>query len=170
MDSPTPPPVIVPTYAEGGARRPPRAASAFRLRLCGGLVALAGGAVLVTARGLPPNPSGLETHRALGLPPCGFLLYTRLLCPTCGMTTAFARMAHGDVFGAIRAQPAGAVLSILTLMGVVGGLMTLACGRVPNVRWEWLGTPPGLAVLAVVFFGSWGWKIVDVLMHRGATP
>ncbi|MCA9610613.1 MAG: hypothetical protein KC619_33690, partial [Myxococcales bacterium] len=38
-------------------------------------------AVLVTAAMLTPSPEGHGTHTQLGLPPCGFLVYTGYPCP-----------------------------------------------------------------------------------------
>ena len=52
-------------------------------------------AALAVSVWLAPRPAGFGTHRALGLPPCGFLAQTGYPCPSCGMTTAFAAMAHG---------------------------------------------------------------------------
>lgn len=65
-------------------------------------------AVLATARTLTPDPAGHGTHTQLGLPPCGFLVLTGgCPCPGCGLTTAFAHLAHLDPFGAASANPFG---------------------------------------------------------------
>lgn len=72
-------------------------------------------AVLVTAAILTPSPLGHGTHMQLGLPPCGFLEITGYPCPGCGLTTAFANMAHFNVVGAAHANPFGIPLFLATI-------------------------------------------------------
>lgn len=81
------------------------AASAF-----GALVILVVGAVLV------PDGRGVGTHEQLGLPPCTTYRLFGIPCPFCGMTTAFAHMAHGHPYEAFQTQPAGA----LAFFGAIG--------------------------------------------------
>ncbi len=71
-------------------------------------------AVLVTAAMLAPSPEGHGTHTQLGLPPCGFLVYTGYPCPGCGLTTSFAHMIRLEVFGAFHANPFGILLFLAT--------------------------------------------------------
>lgn len=75
-------------------------------------------AVIITARFLTPDPSGHGTHTQLGLPPCGFLVLTGCPCPGCGLTTAFAHMAHLNPFGAARANPFGIPLFLVSLFTI----------------------------------------------------
>lgn len=77
--------------------------------------------ILAVAAFLAPDPSGHGTHTQLGLPPCGFLLFTTLPCPGCGLTTAFSHMVRGQLTGAIQANPLGVLL-----FGVTVGLSALA--------------------------------------------
>jgi hypothetical protein len=84
--------------------------------LCWLAVALAAFCVLAIARVLEPHPDGLGTHRALGIPPCMFLTWFELPCPTCGMTTAFAHLARGQVLASVRAHPLGLPLFALTAL------------------------------------------------------
>jgi hypothetical protein len=90
------------------------------------LVASAALAVLLTARSLTPAAEGHGTHVALGLPPCGFRAWTGLPCPTCGLTTAFTLLAHGELLLAIRAQPLGVPL----FLGAVASALVAAVGLV----------------------------------------
>lgn len=138
---------------------------AWEIRLAGALVALAALAVLTVAAWLRPR-ADVGTHIQLGLTPCGFLLSTGIPCPTCGMTTSFALMARGDLRAAVKTQPAGAVLFVLTVMAAVGGVMTVWMGRAPRIRLDWLASGPGLAALGVLFFGAWTWKIVAHLLRQ----
>lgn len=71
-------------------------------------------AVLLTAALLSPNPMGHSTHTQLGLPPCGFLVFSGFPCPGCGLTTAFAHMVRLQVAGAWHANPFGVVLFTAT--------------------------------------------------------
>ena len=71
-------------------------------------------AVLITAAALTPAPEGHGTHTQLGLPPCGFLVYTGYPCPGCGLTTSFAHMIRLEVFGAFHANPFGILLFLST--------------------------------------------------------
>lgn len=72
--------------------------------------------LLATARALKPSASGLGTHTQLGLPPCGFLLWFHVPCPACGLTTAFAHLAHGSLDGSLAAHPLGLPLFVALLM------------------------------------------------------
>ena len=78
-------------------------------------------AVLFVAVRLPPDPGGLGTHRSLGLPPCAFLAATGIPCPSCGLTTSFAALAHGDLAAAARANPVGILLFLLAVLFVPAG-------------------------------------------------
>jgi hypothetical protein len=71
-------------------------------------------AVVVTAALLTPNPAGHGTHTQLGLPPCGFLVFTGYPCPGCGLTTSFSYMVRANLFGAWTANPFGIVLFLCT--------------------------------------------------------
>ena len=79
-------------------------------------------AVLATAAWLTPDPSGMGTHRQLGLGGCAVLTMTGLPCPMCGMTTTFTHMAHFQVVEALLNQPFGPVLFLCTVAAaLIGG-------------------------------------------------
>lgn len=71
-------------------------------------------AVLVTAAMLTPSTAGHGTHTQLGLPPCGFLVYTGFPCPGCGLTTSFSHMIRLELLGAFGANPFGILLFLST--------------------------------------------------------
>jgi hypothetical protein len=71
-------------------------------------------AVLITAAMLTPSAEGHGTHTQLGLPPCGFLVYTGYPCPGCGLTTSFSHMIRLQVGGAFHANPFGILLFLCT--------------------------------------------------------
>jgi hypothetical protein len=75
-----------------------------------------------------------ETHRQLGLPPCTFYAVTRLPCPSCGMTTSFALLMHGDLAASLRANAVGTLLAVFCLAVIPWGLASVYLGRTLFVR------------------------------------
>jgi hypothetical protein len=60
-------------------------------------------------------PRRMGTHLQLGLPPCTFRLVTGVPCPSCGMTTSFALLMHGDIANSLRANAVGTLLALFCL-------------------------------------------------------
>lgn len=60
--------------------------------------------ILGLARWLTPSPKLLGTHQQLGLPPCVFYVITGHLCPSCGATTSFSLLMHGQWITAFHAN------------------------------------------------------------------
>ncbi len=84
-------------------------------------LALALIAVFAVAAWLNPynadgSPRTLATHQQLGLPPCNFYRFTGLPCPSCGMTTSFALLMHGDLWNSLRANAVGTMLAGFCLL------------------------------------------------------
>jgi Protein of unknown function (DUF2752) len=96
-----------------------------RTRLGWAALAAASFSVLLIARELTPSASGLGTHTQLGLPPCGFLLLFHLPCPACGLTTAFAHLAHGSLRASLTAHPLGLPLFLALLLLTPRALLEL---------------------------------------------
>jgi uncharacterized protein DUF2752 len=91
-------------------------------------------AALFVATQLRADPRGLGTHEQLGLPPCSFIIWTGKRCPACGMTTAWALMAHGHVVQALRTHTTGALLAVLALpVGLAAAAMAIG-GR--RLAWQ----------------------------------
>lgn len=68
------------------------------------------------ARLLPPDPSGMGTHRRLGLPACGSEALWGIPCPSCGMTTSWAWMTRGELLHSWNANPGGLALGMFVLV------------------------------------------------------
>ena len=105
----------------------------------GALVALATGLIglFAVAIWLKPydaagRPLAQATHTQLGLPPCNMVRLFGRPCPTCGMTTSFALLMHGDVIASLRANFAGTLLAVLLLMVIPLGLTAAVRGRWPG--------------------------------------
>jgi hypothetical protein len=62
------------------------------------------------------SPRTMATHRQMGLPPCTFYATSGLPCPSCGMTTSFALLMHGDAINSLRANAIGTLLAGFCLM------------------------------------------------------
>jgi hypothetical protein len=139
----------------------------LRLRGIGLAVMLPAVALLATARSLQPSPDLNGTHGQLGIPPCSFLMDTRYPCPTCGMTTAMAAMAHGRVLLAAQAQPAGVALFLAAVAAALAGATQIVAGKdiLRHAR------PTGRrAILAgVMLLAGWGLKIV-IGLAMGTLP
>lgn len=157
---------------EGGVAGGPGAAPGHdhdrwerRVRRVAGL--LAGGAalgLLAVAAWLSPDPAGSGTHRQLSLPECGWMTAFDTPCPTCGMTTAFAHAAEGDLLGSVVAQPLGALLALITAMTAAGGLYVAATGSRLAAALTRLWGPRTGWITGGLVLGSWMWKIAS---HRG---
>jgi len=121
-------------------------------------LALAAWAIVLVAMVLVPSPSGLGTHEQLGLQPCAFHRITGRPCPGCGMTTAFAAMAHGRVLDALKAQPFGAVVFVLVLVaGLVLGAAAVSGRSVKPMLYS-QKAPLVIYGLVILWLLGWGFK------------
>ena len=129
------------------------------MRVYGTVITLGGGGVLGVAASLSPSSDGHGTHEQLGLPSCGWVSLFDLPCPTCGMTTAFAHAAEGELGASILAQPMGFVLAILTAAAVVVGAYTMLTGSRFAVRYAMLWRPTTMWYVIGLVLLAWAWKI-----------
>lgn len=109
------------------ARRERRLATGF---------AAAGMAVFLVAAILDPyddsgRPRSHGTHRQLGLPACTLKSLTGVGCPSCGMTTTFSLVMHGDPVAAWHTNWAGCVIAGLSLLGTAW-FVAVAAGLPPG--------------------------------------
>ncbi len=113
---------------------------------------------LVIAANLVPDPTGMGTHRQLGLPGCGWLVAFGKPCATCGMTTAFSRMTHGQPVAAFAGQPAGAMLALVCATVVWVALHTAVLGSMAApmmgrqaLRTRWLVAGGAMVIAAWMY-------------------
>ena len=136
----------------------------YRERAAALCVAAGVAAIVTLAYALEPDPRGLGTHEQLGLAPCRMLTMLGVPCPFCGMTTAFALAAHGNISTAFLVQPAGTVLFGMFLLVAPFALIVGAVGR--GLRSATLRASSGPAVLVLFLSVCLAW-IYKILTHAG---
>jgi hypothetical protein len=122
-------------------------------------------AVVATAAMLTPSPLGHGTHTQLGLPPCGFLSFTGVPCPGCGLTTAFSHMVRLEVVGAARANAFGVPLFLVTFFSIPVSAAGLVRGwgvldTLDRMRFERVAV-----LLALSSIVTWGMRLVAIAVH-----
>jgi hypothetical protein len=138
------------------------------LRIRGAALFAPCAAVLCVAVWLTPSSAGYGTHQQLGLPPCSFLSRTGYPCPSCGLTSSFAAMAHGRLAEALRDHPFGPVLVLAVAAVGLCGLAELASGH--DVVLRVLRPGAWWAVVATAgLLAGWGIKIAMGMAH-GTLP
>jgi len=144
---------------------PPTVAdSPTRRRLLAAAVAVPCAIVLGLAAYLTPAGEGHGTHEQLNLPECGWITMADMPCPSCGMTTAFAHAANGDLLASVVTQPMGAALAIGTAMTLVMATYIAITGsKIGSVFGQFLSRKT-IWYSAAFAALAWGYKI---LSHRG---
>lgn len=137
-------------------------------RLLGLALAIVCAVPLVIGATLTPNPGGMGTHRALGLPPCGFLVVTGRPCMTCGMTTSVTLATQGRLIESTKAQPAGMIVALLMATGLFAGLHPLATGNTLEPLLTAATHRRAIIAAAVILVGAWGYKVW--MESRAPTP
>ena len=135
-------------------------APAARLTALG--VAVACAAPLVVAAFLVPSATGMDTHRQLGLPGCGWPAGVGIPCVTCGMTTAFAHGVRCQFAAGLGAQPAGLALCLLSALGVVVAGWDAVSGRPVHRFLAPLASGRVLVGSIAVLLIAWVWKVAQV--------
>jgi hypothetical protein len=142
------------TQGNPGAQPVPQVLPALgrRVRLAtmvvvAGLVLLFGVAAWLNPYGPDGLPMAMGTHKQLGLPECNFVRLTGMPCPSCGMTTSFALLMHGDIAGSLGANAVGTLLAICLLVAIPWSLVGAVRGR-----WLWVRTLEPWLLRAVIVF------------------
>lgn len=129
-----------------------------------GLLVMAVGlvAVFIIAAWLKPyTPEGERrtnaTHTQLGLPPCSVLVMTGKPCPSCGMTTSFALLLHGDPVGSTKANWVGTLLALFWLALIPWGALSAVRGRLAGVRNGELFATVAVGSFLTLALARWAW-------------
>jgi hypothetical protein len=85
------------------------------LAIAAGLIVVFGIAIWLKPYDAQGQPLRMESHTQLGLPSCQFYFVTGVPCPSCGMTTSFALLMHGDPWNSLRANAVGTLLACFCL-------------------------------------------------------
>ncbi len=138
--------------------------SSRQRRLVGAVVAVCAAGLLGVAAWLTPSSAGIGTHEQLMLPECGWITLMDMPCPTCGMTTAFAYAAEGQLWTSFLTQPLGSLLAISTAMALLVGIHVAVTGsRLGSLLTRLWGRRSGW-IIALLIVVSWMYK---VLSHKG---
>jgi hypothetical protein len=116
--------------------------------------------LLAIASRLEPDPRGFGTHRQLGLYRCTFEWLVGRPCPSCGMTTSWSHLMHGQPLQSLRANAGGTTLAAVSM--IVGPWLLVVAMR---GRW-WLVVPTdkSIALVALVIAGI---TVIDWLRRLG---
>jgi hypothetical protein len=126
---------------------------------------LSAGAALTLAMAatLEPDLRGYGTHTQLGLPPCGFQLWTGTPCPGCGLTTAFAHAVRGDLAHAASANPFGLLLFAVAVACVPVGLLAGWRGWSVDLMLERFALGRWALAVAACGVALWAVRLADAL-------
>ena len=96
-------------------------------------------AVIAVAIWLSPydadgNPLRYGTHQQLGLPPYTAKEMIGVPCPSCGMTSSFSLLVHGDILNSLKANFAGTILVTFGLLFVPWALASCFLRRFVFIR------------------------------------
>jgi hypothetical protein len=111
------------------------------------------------------TPRRLETHTQLGLQPCTFYKMTHMPCPSCGMTTSFALLMHGDLLNSLQANWVGTALAVFCLFLIPWGLASAYRQRTLFVRS--METTVVIVVIALLGLMMLRWGVL-LALHRWA--
>ena len=138
-----------------------RQSTALR-RIVGAIVFVAVACLIGTAAWLTPAGAGHGTHEQLGLPPCSSMMFTGKPCATCGYTTAFSHVAHGQLISAMIVQPAGALFAmVVAAAGLVGGYV-MVTGQSVGHRLRGLIRIRTLVIVGAIVAAGWAYKLWTV--------
>ncbi|HEV3144301.1 MAG TPA: DUF2752 domain-containing protein [Gemmataceae bacterium] len=125
------------------------------------LIALGLIGLFATAASLHPyepdgTPLRMGTHQKLGLQPCSFYRATGLPCPSCGFTTSFSLLMHGDVLNSLRANCVGTLLALYWLAIIPWGLISAWRARYLFIRSLEQALMYSLIIFIVLMLVRWG--------------
>jgi hypothetical protein len=158
--------IVPPPLSEPNAEEPLEVIPVLRGWVRGLLVGVVLGLVAVFSAAIwlnPYKPDGtprtMATHTQFGLNECTFFKVTGLPCPSCGMTTSFALLMHGDVVNSLRANAVGTLLALFCLALIPWGIASVALNRPVFIR----SLERALTVVVMVLLGLMMLRWVVVL-------
>jgi hypothetical protein len=102
------------------------------------------------------KPRLMGTHMEMGLPPCTFYEVTGMPCPSCGMTTSFSLLMHGDMVNSLRANAVGTLFAVFCLVLIPWNLVCAFRSRLYWIRSLETSATLVLLILLVLMLLRWG--------------
>jgi hypothetical protein len=102
------------------------------------------------------QPLRMESHRQLGLPECTFKKVTGLPCPSCGMTTSFSLLIHGDLINSVKANAVGTLLALFGLVFIPWSLASVVCRRTLFITSMELALIKLIGTFVILMILRWG--------------
>jgi hypothetical protein len=113
--------------------------------------------VILVAGFLEPDGRLYGTHEQLGLPPCPAQEVFGIPCPSCGLTTSFAFMAHGRVAEAFASHYCGPVIFLAVLAYIA--LLAAFVIRKKRIEIHWPEWLPYSIVFGFMAFYLMSWAV-----------
>jgi phosphatidylserine synthase len=98
---------------------------------------------------------------------CHFRAITGLPCPTCGMTTCFIHMTHGDFLQGAASSPLG----VLVFLGTIAAIVFMIGHRIwkwPSIRLRMNRTERIVStiLLLLMLAANWAYNILHLAWHK----
>jgi hypothetical protein len=106
------------------------------------------------------RPYSMATHTQLGMPPCNMVVFYGKPCPSCGMTTSFSLLVHGDIGNSLKANWVGTLMAVFWIGLIPWGLYGALKGRVPWVRNLEIFLTVSVGITLALMVLRWGWILV----------
>ncbi len=106
------------------------------------------------------TPLTQASHTQLGMPACNLMVMYGKPCPSCGMTTSFALLAHADVWHSMKANWVGTLLAMFWLGLIPWGLYGAVRGRLLWVRNGEMFLTVAVGVILFLMIARWVWVLV----------
>jgi hypothetical protein len=138
------------------------------LLIVAGLVAVFTIAILLNPYNPDGTPRTMGTHTGppLNLPDCTFKTVTGLPCPSCGMTTSFSLLLHGDPLNSLRANWVGTGLALFCLALIPWALASVYLKRPLFIHSLERGMTIAVVTFFVVMLLRWGIVLMMIWWER----
>ncbi len=106
------------------------------------------------------QPMSMASHTQLGMPPCNMVVFYGKPCPSCGMTTSFSLLVHGDIWHSLRANWVGTLIAMFWLGLIPWGLLGAIRGRVAWVKNLEMFLTVSVGLILLLMIVRWLWVLV----------
>jgi hypothetical protein len=106
------------------------------------------------------NRRTMATHTQIGLPPCSMVQLIGKPCPSCGMTTSFSLLVHGDLIGSAQANWVGTLLALYWMSVIPWALISAYRRKYVIVRSGETVITVGIILFLVLSLGRWAYVLL----------